>query len=472
MAEETHQPLARVIRPLVWCREDERVREVATRMAQAAQSYMLVQTARGLGIVTDHDFRRLVGTGDVPVDAPIARLASVPAITIEESATAATALLRMVEHGVHHLVVTADTAPVGVVRAVDLAQFEVREPLLLRTTIDSAANLAALGDGCRSIPTALAELRDNGIPARHVGAVHAALVDAVLRRVLAIRADPVFAEVRHSWILLGSLARREPLPSSDLDTALIWFDPPPSAPDPADAILEAAAGVLGDLHHCGLTPCPSGTRADNPLFSRSKSAWATAATNWLHDPTANGALLLSAMVADSRPVTQVDLGHDLTETLMSHTRTSQFLRALLDEAVRWRTSTGFLRDFTVKRTGAHRGQLDLKRGGLVAVVALGRWIAIVTGDGRGTTSERLDRGAEAGLLTDDELHTLVGGFDSIYTVLYDLEIHALRSGETPTTYLRPRDLDSLTRRHLRETLRAINVVQNRVDQSWIRRLDD
>ena len=41
----------------------------------------------------------------------------------------------------------------------------------------------------------------------------------------------------------------------------------------------------------------------------------------------------------------------------------------------------------------------------------------------------------------------------------------------PPFEVRPRDLGSLTRRHLRETLRAIRVVQQRVDESWVRRLD-
>jgi CBS domain-containing protein len=190
----------------------------------------------------------------------------------------------------------------------------------------------------------------------------------------------------------------------------------------------------------------------------------------MHDPTAEGALLLSAMVADSRPVTDVPLGLHLTDSIRTHTRTSQFLRALLDEALAWRPPTGFIRDFIVHHTGEHRGQLDLKRGGLAPVVALGRWIAIAVGEARGTTAQRLRRGAAAGLLTSDEALTLVGGYESIYALVLDHEVAALRSGGKPQTFIAPRDLDTLTRRHLRETFRAITYVQDRVDQDWARRL--
>jgi CBS domain-containing protein len=425
----------------------------------------------GVGIVTDHDFRQVLADGLVGPDAPVADVATVPALTIDEHASQAAGLLRMVERGVHHLVVTDMTGgPVGVVRVVDLAQAEVRDPLLIRSAIDSATDIDALARAYAALPATIVELRAAGVAAPHVGAVQAAVVEAVLRRVLALRATPVLAGVRHSWVLLGSLARREPLPRSDIDTALVWADPPPARPDPADAIRAEATAVLDDLTRCGLAPCPHGANASNPLFSRSRSAWAAAATGWMNDPTQDGALLLSAMVADSRPVTDTALGLHLTDSIRSHTRTVQFLRALLDEALGWRPPTGFFRDFVVAHTGEHRGRLDLKRGGLAPVVALGRWIAIATGQAYGTTAERLRRGADAGLLTADEMHTLVGGFDSVFALLLDHEARAVADGREPTTYISPGDLDLLTRRHLRETFRAISVVQARADEDWIRRL--
>lgn len=463
--------LREVARPIVWCRADDRIRDVAQEIGAARQSCALVRTASGLGIVTDHDFRQRVATGDVALDAPVAAIATVPALTIPDDATQAAGLVQMVEHSVHHLVVIDQAGePAGVVRVVDLARIEVRNPLLIRSAIESAGTLDALAEVCRSLPGTLVALHDRGVPAPHVAALHSAIVDAAVRRAVALRPNHALADIRHSWILLGSLARREPLPRSDIDTALIWVDPVESAPDPAQSARAYAGEVLTDLRLCGLRPCPNGTNADNPLFSRSQSAWAAAARRWMHDPTGEGALLLSAMVADSRPLTDVPLGLHLTDSIRSHTRTHQFLRALLDQALGWKPPTGFVRDFIVHHTGEHRGQLDLKKGGLAPVVALGRWIAIVVGDARGTTPQRLRRGAAAGLLTADETQTLVGGYESIYALLLDHEVAALRSGGEPETFITPRDLDTLTRRHLRETFRAIIRVQERVDQDWTRRL--
>jgi CBS domain-containing protein len=266
------QRLTRVMRPIVWCRPDEPIRDVARRIGDAAGSFALVRVPDGLGIVTDHDFRQRVATGETGVDAPVGALATVPAITIDADASQAAGLLRMVEHGVHHLVVTdAGDQPIGVVRVVDLARAEVRDQLLVRAAVDSATNLDELARACAQLPATLVELREHGVAAAHVGAVHTAVVEGVLRRVLDLRARADLG-TECSWLVLGSLARREPLPLSDVDTAVVWADPVPSAPDPAEAIRAEAGGVLADLRRCGLEPCPSGANADNPLFSRSPVA--------------------------------------------------------------------------------------------------------------------------------------------------------------------------------------------------------
>jgi hypothetical protein len=58
-----------------------------------------------------------------------------------------------------------------------------------------------------------------------------------------------------------------------------------------------------------------------------------------------------------------------------------------------------------------------------------------------------------GLLSADEADTLAGGFDDVYALLLRHQARAIRGGVMPTTYLDPRDLDTLTRRHLRESFR-------------------
>jgi CBS domain-containing protein len=475
MVSDAGRSLLDVMRPVVWCGPEERVRDVAARIGAAGHSCGLVNGGAGLAIVTDHDFRARVGTGQVEPDAPVTALATQPVITIDRDATLAGCLVRMVEHGVHHVVVTdQDDRPVGIIRSLDLAHLAVRDPLAIRAAIDAAPTIDALAEAARGLVAMVADLHHQGLSAQHVGAVHAAVVDAIVRRAIVLR-QPVYADLpRASWVVLGSMARREPLPRSDLDTALIWVDPAPTgdAAGPGEALRAAADATLDDLERCGLRRCANGANASNPLFSRSQAEWHRSARGWITDPTRAGALLLSAMIADSRPVTEVELGRHLTDSIRSHTRTRQFLQALLEQALAWRTQVGLVRPFVVAHRGPHRGHVDLKRVGLMPVVSLGRWVAIATGDAGGTTPERLSRGVGAGLLTRDEGGVLSGAFESLYRILLAHELEAHRAGVEPSTFIDPATLDSLTRRTLRQTLRAVGQVQRTLEQQWSWRLSE
>lgn len=463
VSDRAHAPVSRYARTVVTVDAAASVREVAALIGQAGQSCAVVTFPDGLGIVTDADFRRNVASGGTAWDGPVAGLATRPVLSVPGDTPLASAFLEMLEHGVHHLVLhDGGQRPVGVVRIVDVASAELRDPLVIRAAVEAAGDLDALGEACRLLPGTAVELFDTGVPAVRIGGLLAAVQDAVLRRLLALTDHVATAGTTCSWLVLGSLARREVLPASDIDTAIVWADPPDGR-DVADRVRAAAGAVLDDLERLGLRRCADGANADNPRFSRSLSGWTDATRSWVRDAGQEGALLLSTMLADSRPVTELSLGSGVTQRLDGMVRTPQFLAMLLEYTLSARPPTGFVRDFVVEHSGEHRGELNLKRGGLRPVTSIGRWAAVVTGDTGGTTPQRLERAADVGLLTRDESDSLVGAYEQIYGLLLEFEVEALRSGTPPTTYLAPSRLDSLTRRHLRESFRAIAAVQGRLE---------
>jgi CBS domain-containing protein len=462
-------PVTRHMRQIVWCEATAPVRAVAAAVTRTDHSCALVRAPGGFGIVTDRDFRSRVATGEVSADAPVSEIMSMPVSTVPSDATLAAAFVQMVKTGVHHLVVRdADDKPIGVLRAMDLATVEVRDPLLIRTAIDAAAGIGELSQACRLLPATIVELHDTGVPAEHIGALHAALIDAILGRLLLLTGEPGGSWPPCSWLVLGSMARHEPLPGSDVDTGIVWADP--AGADPGKDIRKGASRVLAELERCGLRRCPDGANADNPLFSRSRSAWTAAARRWITDPTREGALLLSSMAADCRPITEVAIGRAVTDTIRQTTRSTDFLDALLHFTLAAKPPTGFVRDFVVEHSGEHRGDLDLKRGGLRPVSALARWLAIATGEVRGSTPERISHAVDAHLLTAGEAEALAGAFRDIYELLLRQEAAAIGEGRPPSAWIAPRELDPLTRRHLRDSFRAISAVQAELDGGWKMRM--
>jgi len=469
LMSDAQSSVTRSMRNIVWSEASATVREVAMAITEAEQSCALIRFGSELGLVTDRDFRSQVGSGEVSVDSPISTIMSAPVITVPNGTTLAAAFLLMVEAGVHHLVIVDEQErPIGVVRAMDLTSVELRNPLLIRSAIESAQSMEELINASRLLLPSLVELHDTGIPALHIGALMSAIVGAILARLLKLSGS-IESPVTHSWLMLGSMARREPLPISDVDTAIVWADIVGSA-DASQEIQSNAKQMLDRMEQCGLRRCPDGANADNLLFSRSRSSWIEVSRGWLTDPTRAGALLLSSMAADSQPLTQLVLGRTITDTIRATTRSNEFLGELLRFALAKKPPIGFVRDFVIEHTGENRGGLDLKQGGLRPISSLARWLAMAQGDVRGGTIERLKRAASAGILKEDEADILVNVFKDIYQLVFDQEIDAIRSGKEGSSWISPQQLDSLTRRHLRESFRAVASIQASFEYQWELRL--
>ena len=469
LMSDSQSNVTRYMRNILWVNADESIRTTAKKMTDFEQSFALVESRDGIGLVTDRDYRSKVGRGEISIDSPVGSMMSYPLITVSHTSTLASAFLQMVERGVHHLVVVDEFGkPLGVVRAMDLSSVQLRNPLLIRAAIESSQNMNELSTASLLLKPSLVELHENAIPSLHIAGIMSAIVGAILTRILTLSSS-VNEPVPHSWLILGSMARGEPLPASDVDTAIVWADQIGNN-DPSEKIWSNAKHILELMEKCGLERCSNGANADNGLFSRSRAAWIEVSSGWLTDPTRAGALLLSSIAADNQPITQPILGRTIMENIRETTRSHEYLADSLRFALAKKPPLGFVRDFVVDQTGENRGGLNLKEGGLAPIASLARWLAIAQGDVRGGTIERIKRAAEAGLLQGEESEILTSSFTDIHQLVFDEEIASIKEGTAVTTWISPESLDSLTRRHLRETFRAISSIQNTLNSDWANRL--
>ena len=469
VVDSTLRPVTDYMGPPLWCDSRVTIREAARVMTAERGSCVLIRLGHDIGIMTDSDCRKQVATGDFSIHSPVSSIASSPALTIPGDATAAAAFLTMVHRGVHHLlVVEANGEPVGVCRAIDLAAAEIRDPLTMRSAIESADDEEALAEAASQLLPTIVALYDAGVPPLRIGALHSAMVEAVLEKCIGW-VEPFASDESesYSWLVLGSFARREPLPTSDLDTALLWLGAPDR--ERSAALREAAERVITRFEACGLERCPDGANATNPLFNRSYDEWLGRARLWRDQPDTEGALLLGAMQADSWPVTGVVPSRQLGQEIRALPNDESFVRRSLVEALARKPPVGFVKDFIVDHEGVHRGQLNLKRGGLSPIVGIGRWIALHTRSPISSTQDRIKIGLEAGLLSADEAAQLAYAHEQVYELLFESQIASIRAGEPVSTWIDPKGVDSLRRRHLRQSFKAISHLQERLETEWTTR---
>jgi CBS domain-containing protein len=463
--EPPFQPVGALIRgDPVLCRRDTPIRDAAEMMTAAGATSAVVDLDDGaFGILTDRDLRARVVANGLTGDAPVSAAMSAPAYTCPPDRLAGDVLLDMLDRGFRHFPVVSATGQIlGVVEEIDIVAAQTRSPFYLRRRIARAQSVEELTEAARELRPTVFAMHDAHVAPANVAAVYSVVVDALTRRMLELSvAEAGDLGVEFAWLALGSQARREAVPSSDIDSAIVWFDAPDSA-DVKPRLHAIAKTVVERLEACGLRADEHGATASDRLFVRSLESWQRAVRSWIADPTQDKALVLVSVLVDSRPVWGVHTGTPVADSFRLAPSNPALLRLLARFALSHRPPTGFFRGLVVESTGEHRGRLDLKLGGVIPIVDLARWAGIAAGVTSASTSQRLRAAAAAGTLSDAHARTLEDALALITGLRLEHQVEQLRAGQPPDDYVNPAMLSGLTRSYLREAFRAVASIQKRV----------
>jgi CBS domain-containing protein len=478
------------------CSADEPIHEAAKRMTAEGASAVLVQSGGAFGIVTDRDLRSRVVAAGVSPGAPLSAVMTTPVHTVRADCLGGEVLLDMLDRDVHHVpVLSAAGEVLGVLDSDDLIAAEAHKPFLLRRAIDLATSPADLAAASAGMNPMIVALHDARVAAEHIAAIISVVLDALTRRLIELTVagagDP---PTPFTWFALGSLARREAVPSSDVDSALAWRDSG-AGQEEAAYLARVAGAVSAGLRACGVQPDDHGASASNPLFARSLASWRAIAQSLSDDPTQENALIFVSMITDSRPLWEsggdpgggstggmgagsaggtgagsagageagagsAGTGASIADALGQARNHPDLLRLLARFALQFRPPTGFLRDFVVEHSGERRGQLDIKHGGLIPITDLARWAGMAAGAASGSTVERLRAADAAGTLDSADARTLIEAFGFIFSLRLDHQVEQLRHGVVPDNFIDPKTLNPLARSYLREAFRAVASVQS------------
>jgi CBS domain-containing protein len=459
------RPVGTLIRaaPTV-CGPQASIRDVAQRMTTDQAKCAVVDLGDGsLGIMTDRDLRTRVIARGLAGDAPVSAAMSAPAYTCGPDRLAGDVLLDMLDRGFRHFPVVSATGNIlGVVEDLDLVASYARSPFFLRQRIAMAESVDEVVSASRELRPTVTAMYDARVAATNIMAVYSVVVDALTRRMIELAvAEAGEFPAPFAWLALGSQARREAMPNSDIDSAIVWFgDVDEGAIRPRLHAL--ACKVVDDLQRCGFQPDRHGATASNRLFVRSLASWQHAARSWIADPAQEKALILASVLVESRPVWGVHYGTSVSDTFRLAERNPALLRLLARFALSYRPPTGFFRGLVVEHTGEHRGRLDLKHGGMLPIVDLARWAGMAAGVTSASTIERLRAAGGAGTISPGDAHTLEDAFELIAALRIQDQVKKIRAGDEVDDYVDPASLSALTRSHLKEAFRAVASIQKRV----------
>jgi CBS domain-containing protein len=444
--------------PPLLCQQDTTIREAAEMLASSKATCVLVVDAGGsaIGIVTDRDFADKVVARALPLDLKVTEIMSKPVVAVEANERLFHALLAMVSRNIHHVLVTQQGTPKGVLTAHDLMVLQGKSPLNVVRFVEAQTSLQDLAAAQQRISGLLPLLLREGAKASHVTRVVAEINDRLIVKILQ------FAEAKlgppavpYCWVVLGSEGRREQTFKTDQDNALIYADSGDES-HCRNYFAQFAAFAQEALAVCGYPPCTGNYMASNPRWRQPLQVWLNYFHAWiteaaLHDT--EDALLFF----DMRPVAG---DFSLFQTLNVRVRellkdAGLFKSVLACISVTHKPPLGFFRNFVLERSGEHKNQLDLKLFGTGPIVNAARIFALEAGIEQTNTSDRL----AALPWTPEEdpsiFQDLNEAFEFLTLLRIDCQLRQVREGQSVSNYVTPDALTHLQRSLLKEAFRSI-----------------
>lgn len=458
--DTAQQPAHALIRerPLI-CEPSVALREAARSMVETGASSVLVRLEGGeFGILTDHDLRSRVVARGLSLETPLRDVLTTPVVAARADEPAAELMLAMLDHGIRHLpVLSAADEVLGVVTDLDLLAAQARTPFVLRRAIADAMNADELRRAAARLDPTVIALHQGGLAPGQVSAIISVVIETLIRRMVELAVEAAGPPpTAFAWLSLGSHGRREAVPSSDVDSGLVWED---RGHPSAASYMHHLAGQVNDLlATVGLNSDTHGVTASGSVMARPAAEWREAIARWLHEPT-DATLMAISVLLDGRTIHGPSQAFGVFSAVRDGRDRSRLLRLLLRLALANKPPTGFLHDIVVEHSGEHRGSFDIKRGGLMPIIAIARYAGLAAGTNATSTISRLQAGGAAGVLPPSDATSLEEAYRLMTALRIDHQVRALQTGTDPDDYLDPKDLNVLTRRYLREAFRQVASTQ-------------
>jgi CBS domain-containing protein len=304
-----------------------------------------------------------------------------------------------------------------------------------------------------------------GTPIREVAQVMTRHGVSAIRRIVALaELDLGPAPAPYCVVAMGSLGRLEAGLGADQDTAILIDD----SGDAADAWYEQLAAALTDaMERIGFPRCPGDAMATNARWRQTVAGWRQTFRAWMDEPEPT-ALMEAQIFFDMRPITgDVSLYARMSADILAIApRSPRFLAHLAASALGRTPPLGFFRNLVLDRDGAHRHTLDLKHGGIAAVVQLSRLYCLTKGLAPHNTQARITAARNAGVIGQESAENLSDAYEFICYQRVRHQARQIREGLVPDSHVDPDELSDLDKKHLRDAFGVVKTMRNALSVTY------
>jgi len=409
----------------------------------------LVRDGGRVGIFTTTNLRDVLLRPEPPAELAVREVATFEPYAVSVDDELFEAMILMLRHRIHRLVVREGDAIVGVLSQLDLMAFVASHSHLIALQAAQATDLAELKAAARQIDGLVKVLHEDGVRVEVIAGLVGELNRQVFMRLWQLLAPDGLRD-NSCLIVMGSEGRGEQIIKTDQDNALLLRDG--HVFDGLEAVTEAFTAALIDF---GYPPCPGGIMLSRPLWRQPLSGFREALRQWVlgDDPQGpmNLAIFLDAaavagdasLLAEARDyVDQLLSGNDAYYAHFA-SAVEQFGR----EGGWWWRLPGL--------RGRAAAEIDLKKLGIFPIVHGVRSLALQYRVSALGTVARLRALAAEGRIDEPLARDLTDAVHFLIGLKLANNLRQMADGRTPDNSIRLSELGTLERQALKDSLAIV-----------------
>lgn len=409
----------------------------------------LVRDGTHIGVFTTTNLRDALLRATPPAQTPVRLVATFSPWAVEIDDELYEAMLLMLRHRIHRVVVREGEAIVGLLSQIDLMAFMANHSHLIALEIDEAPDLATLKTAARQIDALISTLHEDGVRVEVIGRLVGELNRQLFQRLWTLLA-PEALRAHSCLLVMGSEGRGEQVIKTDQDNALILRD------GFACVELEAVTGAFtAALIDFGYPPCPGGIMLSRPLWCQPLSGFKDTLRHWLFDAVPDGPMNLAIFldaVAVAGDATLLEEARAHLDRLLQDDAgyLARFARAVeqFGDATSWWSRLPGLR-------GRDAAEIDLKKLGLFPIVHGVRALALEFRLKEVSTTARLKALAADNRLDAPLARDLTDALHRLMDLKLANNLRQMAEGRAPGNTIPLSALGTLDRQALKESLAIV-----------------
>jgi CBS domain-containing protein len=419
------------------------------QLAKRGLSDALVRDGGRLGVFTTTNLRDALLRPEPPGQLAVREVATFEPLSVSVDDDLYDAMILMLRHRIHRVVVRKGDAVVGVLSQLDLMAFVANHSHLIAQQAVQATDLTELKAAARQIDGLIGVLHEDGVRVEVITGLVAELNRQVFRRLWELLA-PVPLRTNSCLIVMGSEGRGEQIIKTDQDNGLLLRDG--FVFEGLEAVTEAFTATLIDF---GYPTCPGGIMLSRPLWHQPLAGFKETLRQWIHGADPDGPMNLAifldaaAVAGDAALLAQA---RDYVDFLLSdsaayYARFASAVDQFGGDGSWWWRLPGL--------RGRAAAEIDLKKLGIFPLVHGVRALALQYRVRELGTANRLralvaDGRIDRGLARDltDAVRFLIG-------LKLASNLRQMADGRTPDNAIRLSELGTLERQALKDSLAIV-----------------